>query len=128
MARASGRNNLELKEEIARSRDRVARGLRTVRYELDFPRKIRKSFRRQPVLWIAAAAAIGLVITIVPGRKRKAYVDGKGGGRTKNKLLEAGFLLGLLKIGATVLKPVIVPFLRQKVSEYASGSRGSKKW
>jgi hypothetical protein len=127
MARESGRNDFKLKEEIARSRDRVTRDLRAVRYELDFPRKIRKSFRRQPIPWIAAAAALGLVLMVVPRRKKKFYVDAKGRGKA-NKLLEAGFLLGLLKIGATILKPVIVPFLREKVSEYASGSRPSKKW
>jgi len=128
MARESGRNNFELKEEIARSRDRVAHDLRAVRDELDFPRKIRKSFRRQPVLWLAAAVAIGLVLTVVPRGKKKVYVDTKGGGKSKNKLLQAGFLLGVLKIGATLLKPVIIPLLRKKVSEYASASRGSKKW
>lgn len=127
MARESGRNDFKLKEEIARSRDRVTRDLRAVRYELDFPRKIRKSFRRQPIPWIAAAAALGLVLMVVPRRKKKFYVDAKGRAKA-NKLLEAGFLLGLLKIGATILKPVIVPFLREKVSEYASGSPPSKKW
>jgi hypothetical protein len=118
----------ELKEEITRSRERVARDLGRVRDELDLPRKIRRSFQRQPAAWIVAAVALGLVLTAVAKRKKKIYVDPKGGGKLKNKFLEAGFLLGVLKIGASLLKPVIVPFVRQKVSQFARGSHASKKW
>lgn len=61
----------KLREEIARSRERLTRDLRGLRYELDFPRKIRRSFQTQTVLWLAAAAAAGLLFTVLPGRKKK---------------------------------------------------------
>ena len=35
----------ELKAEIAQSRERLARDLRGLRYELDFPGKFRRSFQ-----------------------------------------------------------------------------------
>jgi len=44
-----------LREEIARSRELVSRNLGGLRYELDFPRKIRRSFQTQTVLWLAVA-------------------------------------------------------------------------
>ncbi len=128
MAGKPGRNNSELKEEIERSRTRVAREVRGLRYELDFPGKIRRSFRRHPVPWIAAATVVGLVLAFGPLRRRKVHVDAKSGGKSKSKLLEAGFLLGALKIAATVLKPVIVPFLQRKVSEFSGSGRGGRKW
>lgn len=117
----------ELREEIARSRERLTRDLRGLRYELDFPRKIRRSFQTQTVLWLAAAVAAGLVFTVLPRRKKKVYVDLKSGKKSTGRLLEAGFLLGALKIAANVLKPVMVSFLKDKVSAFASGRRRSGK-
>ena len=77
MAKESGSDEPaeELREEIARSRELVARNLSGLRYELDFPRKIRRSFQTQTVLWLAAAAAAGLVFMVLPRRKKKVYVD-----------------------------------------------------
>lgn len=117
----------ELREEIARSRERLTHDLRGLRYELDFPRKIRRSFQTQTVLWLAAAAAAGLVFTVLPRRKKKVYVDLKSGKKSTGRLLEAGFLLGALKIAANVLKPVMVSFLKDKVSAFASGRHRSGK-
>jgi hypothetical protein len=117
----------ELREEIARSRELVARNLSGLRYELDFPRKIRRSFQSQTVLWLAAAVAAGLLFTVLPGRKRKVYVGLKSARKSTGRLLEAGFLLGVLEITANVLKPVIVSFLKKKVSAFASGSRRLRK-
>ena len=45
----------QLRQEVAHSRDRLARDLSGLRYELDFPLKFRKSFQRQTVVWITAA-------------------------------------------------------------------------
>jgi hypothetical protein len=118
----------ELSEEIERSRQRVAQDLRHLRAELDLPGKIRRSFRRQPVLWIAAVAAIGLVFTVRLGRKKKGNVAGKESGKPGSKLLEAGFILGLVRIAANLCKPFIVSFVSDKVGRYASGEEVRKKW
>src|ERR1700730_6107294 len=125
MAKKSQHNKsaTELIDEIERSRQRVTRNLASLRDELDLPRKIRRSFRRQPAVWIVAAVALGLALTAISTRKKKVYV----GARSKKQLLEAGFLLGALKIAATVFKPVIVPFLQQKVSEFSGRSRTARK-
>jgi hypothetical protein len=117
----------ELIDEIQHSRQRVTRNLASLRDELDLPRKIRRSFRRQPAVWIFAAVAFGLALTAISTRKKRAYVGAKGGARSKKQLLEASFLLGALKIAATVFKPVIVPFLQQKVSEFSGRSRAVSK-
>ena len=117
----------ELIDEIEHSRQRVTRNLASLRDELDLPRKIRRSFRRQPAVWIVAAVALGLALTAISTRKKKVYVGAKGGARSKKQLLEAGFLLGALKIAVTVFKPVIVPFLQRKVSEFSGHSRAVSK-
>jgi len=128
MARNSGRNNSELKEEIARSRARVTRDLRGLRDELDFPKRIRRSFRRQPVPWIAVTALAGFFLVLHFTRKKKVIVNAAKASKTGTKLLEAGFVLGALRIAATLLKPVIVNFVSKKLGSYANSGRSAKKW
>ena len=113
------RSAARLIDEIERSRRRVSRNLTNLRDELDLPEKLRRSFRRQPAVWIVGAVTLGLILTAISGRKKKVHVDAKRGARSRSRLLETGFLLGALKVAATVVKPVIVPFLQQKVREFS---------
>jgi hypothetical protein len=120
----------ELKMEIARSRERVGRDFRGLRYELDFPGKVRRSLRNHTAAWIAAAVVVGTLIVVLPLRKKKVYVDLKNGTqpKSKSKLLEAGFVLGALRIAATLLKPVITSFVTKKIGGYRTEPRPPKKW
>ena len=77
----------QLKGEIAGSRERVARELRGLRYELDFPAKFRRSFRKQTGSWISAAAAVGALIALAPMRRKKVYVDAKTRHKSDKKLM-----------------------------------------
>src|SRR5205809_6579467 len=117
----------ELRAAIAGSRERVGRDLRGLHYELDFPRKLRRSFREQTVSWITAAAAVGTLIVLLPVRKKKIYVDAKRGGRRQKKFLEAGFILAASKIAASMVRPVIVDFLKNRLTDYAGRSGAAKR-
>ena len=125
MAEKSGRKKStdELRMEIAHSRERVGRDLRGLHYELDFPAKLRRSFREQTILWITAVAAVGVLIALAPMRKKKIYVDAKSGRKPKEKLLETGFVLGALNIGANLMKPAIVEFVKNRLKGTAGGPR-----
>ena len=125
MAEKSGRNKSidELRAEIAQSRERVARDLRGLEYELDFPAKFRRSFRKQTVSWLSAAAAVGALIALAPMRKKKIYVDAKGGSKSQKKLVETGFALGLLKIAANLARPAVVEFVKTRLTDLGSRSR-----
>jgi hypothetical protein len=128
MAKKSGnKSDAELKGQIARSREELALSLNRVREEADLPRKIRRSVRREPVPWIVGAIAVGLLVTAVVTRKRKVYVDAKGGPRSKHALLEAGFVLGALRIAAGLLKPVVMNFVEKKLGSYSSRGRSGPK-
>jgi hypothetical protein len=114
----------ELRQEAAHSRDRLARDLSGLRYELDFPLKLRKSFQRQTVLWIGAAIVVGVVFAVMPARTKKVRVNAKAkskGEQQKEGLLGAGLALGVLKLVATMLKPTITAFVAKKMSGYAAG-------
>ena len=125
MAEKSGRNKSidELTAEIAQSRERVARDLRGVKYELDLPAKFRRSFRQQTVSWITAAAAVGALIALAPMRRKKIYVDAKHSRKTKKKLVETGFALAMLKIAANLARPVIVEFVKNRLSDFGGQQR-----
>ena len=130
MAKESGRKKSpnQLKAEIARSRELVERDLRDLRSELDIPRKIRKSFRNQTGLWIAAVAVVGIALAVRPCRKKKVYIDAKSGGKSTSRFLEAGFILGALRIAATLFRPMITDFVSKKLGGYAGSARSAKKW
>jgi hypothetical protein len=121
MAEESGRNKStdELRTEIARSRERVGCDLRGLHYELDFPAKLQRSYREQTVSWLAAATAVEALIVLLPTRKKKMYVDLKSGRNANKKLLETGFALGALKIGASLVRPAIVELVKNRLTGVA---------
>lgn len=112
----------ELRQDITRSREDVERRLARVRDESDFPKKIRRSMRREPVPWIIGAIAIGLLLTAAVTRKKKIVVTGTPGAKHKGNLLEAGFVLGALRVAATLLKPVVVKMVEEKFGHFGMRS------
>ena len=118
MAKEFGRGKSPdtLKAQIAASRQDVARELRGVRYEVDIPMKIRRSLREHTGVWIGAAIAVGVLVMMLP-RKKEVHVDLASGlkGKPEKKFLEAGFLLGLLRLAAPLLKPMVANFITHKM-------------
>jgi hypothetical protein len=129
MAEKSGRNKStdELRTEIARSRERVGCDLRGLHYELDFPAKLQRSYREQTVSWLAAATAVGALIVLLPTRKKKMYVDLKSGRNANKKLLETGFALGALKIGASLVRPAVVELVKKRLTGIAGQPRARRR-
>ena len=125
MAETSGRNKSidQLTAEIVSSRERVGRELRGLHYELDFPAKFRRSFREQTVSWITAAGAVGALIALAPMRKKKIYVDTKTSRKSQKKLVETGVALAVLKTMASLARPVIVEFVKNRMTHFAGKSR-----
>jgi hypothetical protein len=127
MAEKSGRNKSieELTAKIGQSRERVARDLRGLKYEVDFPAKFRRSFRQQTASWLSAAAAVGALIALAPMRKKKIYIDAKSGRKSQKKLVESGVALGVIKIAANLVRPVILELVKTRLTDF--GGRSSRK-
>jgi hypothetical protein len=113
---------------VAHSRDRLERDLGALRYELDFPLKFRKSFQRQTVVWITAAVVLGVILAVMPAREKKVYVRGNGkpsgkrqGEEQKKGLIGAGLAVGALRLAATLLKPALMKYARDRMGSYAAG-------
>jgi hypothetical protein len=116
----------ELKGEIAGSRERMARELQGLRYELDFPAKFRRSFRKQTGSWISAAAAVGALVALAPMRKKKVYVDAKTRRKSDQKLMQTGLGIAALKLVGNLARPVIMEFVKNRFFYSGEPSRGRK--
>ncbi|PYK53928.1 MAG: hypothetical protein DMF20_02435 [Verrucomicrobia bacterium] len=116
----------ELKAEIADSRERVGRDLYGLRHELNFPAKFRRSFREQTVSWITAAGAVGALIALAPMRRKKIYVDAKSSRKSQKKLIETGFALAALKVVASLARPVIIEFVKNRLTDFGGRPRGKR--
>ena len=114
----------ELRKEVGRSREYLARDIERLRDELDFPKKIRRSFERRPAAWIAGVSIAGLAVTALLFRKRKTRSGSQNAPPPpKSGLVQAGFMLGVLRIAANLLKPHVEAFVARKIRGYGSGSR-----
>ena len=116
----------ELKTEIAGSRERLSRELQGLRYELDFPAKFRRSFRKQTGSWISAAAAVGTLVALAPMRKKKVYVNASGRRKSDKKLMETGLALAAMKLVGNLARPVIMEFVKNRFFYSGESSRGRK--
>jgi hypothetical protein len=116
----------ELKAEIAGSRERVARELQGLHYEVDFPAKFRRSFRKQTGSWISAAAAVGALIALAPMRKKKVYVDARTRRKGDKKLMQTGLAMAAIKLVGDLARPVIMEFVKNRFFYSGEPSRGRK--
>ena len=116
----------ELKSEIAGSRERLARELQGLRYELDFPAKFHRSFRKQTVSWIRAAAAVGALMALAPMRKKKVYVNARNRRKGDKKLMETGLAMAALKLVGNLARPVIMEFVKNRFFYSGEPSRDRK--
>ena len=120
MAEIPRKDRAAIKSDIALSRDRMGRELSGLRYELDFPRKLKNSFREQTAVWVGALAVVGVLIAVAPARKKKVYVPSKDHSKGSGKgLMEAGALVGVLKFAATLLRPALMKFVTNKITGYS---------
>jgi hypothetical protein len=116
----------ELKTEIAGSRQRLSRELQGLRYELDFPAKFRRSFRKQTGSWISAAAAVGALIALAPMRKKKVYVDARSRRKGDKKLMQTGLAMAALKLVGNLDGPLVMEFVKTRFFYSGEPSRGRK--
>jgi hypothetical protein len=116
----------ELKTEIAGSRQRLSRELQGLRYELDFPAKFRRSFRKQTGSWISAAAAVGALIALAPMRKKEVYVDARSRRKGDKKLMQTGLAMAALKLVGNLARPLVMEFVKNRFFYSGEPSRGRK--
>ena len=128
MVETSKRNKStdELSTKIAHSRERVDCNMRGLHHELDFPAKLQRSFRKRTVSWLACSTAVGALMVLLLTRKKKIYVAPKSGRKANKDLVETGFALGALKIGASLVRPAIVELIKSRLMGVSGRPRTNK--
>jgi type IV secretory pathway component VirB8 len=117
------RSTDELTAKIARSRERVHRDVSGLQYEMNFSAKLQRSYLHYTTYWLSGAAAVGMLMALLPLREKKIYTMAQSNKKTKSKLAESGFALGALNIGANLIRPAIAEFVKNRLNRTVHGRR-----
>lgn len=116
----------ELVAQLARARAGLDRSASKVRDAVDIPRRVRRSFSNNIFLWLGGAAFVGVVISKLPRRTKKVYVDTEGKRVASAGVAKTGLLLAaakmafdfarpaLMKLAAERLEPIIHDFMQRR--------------
>lgn len=125
MAEIPRQDRAAIKSDIALSRQRMDRELRGLRYEMDFPRKIKDSFRHSPAVWSGALALLGAVMAVAPARTKKVYVKkpkvrfGRKSD-TGEGVAKAGLAVAGAKLLGDLARPMVIKFITQKFGRFVA--------
>lgn len=108
----------QLQAELERARAELSREMRGVRGDLDVQSRVRETFVHHKAIWMTGAALAGWVLSRLPSRKKKVYLNGQH--PTEKNQLRAGLLASLFKLGTSMIKPAVTAYATRKVSEYVS--------
>jgi hypothetical protein len=108
----------ELIAQLSQARAQMTRSGGAVVESLNLPQNLRRSFGRHQTGWLVGAGFFGWLLTRLPGRRKKSRgIVNEKGIHTVEKVAGAGLLLGLLKFGASVAKPALTAFAKDKITE-----------
>jgi hypothetical protein len=108
--------------ELTRTRGQISGNVRALGHYLDFATRARRSFARNPAIWIGSTALLGLLVArllfgkkqAVPTRTRKTQEA------EIEKVGKAGLALAALKIAFNIARPVLIPWATRLFAEYFS--------
>ena len=104
-----------LKHELAASRALLRLHAESLAERMNVGRRLRENIRRQPVVWVAGAVVLGLVVVALRPRVRRVEVrtkpafDSKGAGK-------GAFFLAVGKLALDILSPTLISWARRRIS------------
>jgi hypothetical protein len=117
MADYNEQTKAELIAQLSEARMQMSRHAAATAEKLDMPRNFRRSFARNKAGWLAGAAASGVLISLLPGRRKKEKSAGSEKAAPHTKGGGPGMLLGLLKFSASLARPAIAALAKDKLGE-----------
>ena len=103
--------------ELARRRVELGVQSLIVRRNLDVGRRMSESFREHSWSWMSAAAIFGWLLSRLPARKKKIYIQAADSGKRVSS--KGGFLVQIWRGVWSIAKPLVVAFLTKKIAEKA---------
>src|ERR1700730_5539708 len=104
--------------ELARQRAELSTQTLLVRRNLDFKRRMADSVRKHPWSWMNLAAMLGWLVSRLPARKKKIYIQAESSQKLRPRSKE-GFMVQVWKGMWTIAKPLVVALLTKKIAEKA---------
>jgi hypothetical protein len=108
----------DLAGELDRARAGIGRGWAGISRCANIPAHFKQSIRRNKSAWLAAAVLGGWVLSRLPARRKKVYVDRDD--RTIKTAKKTGVFLGLARLALPLIKPAVMAFVTEKVAEAAA--------
>ena len=108
---------IELAAEMERARARLARNFDALRHDLDVGTHLKDSFHHNKAAYIGGATLFGLLLSKLPARKKKVYVERKSK-ETVKAAEKAGLWLILLQFLFKTLRPFLTSLVTKQVTDY----------
>ena len=116
-----------LTTEIETARAHLAACVSVLRKDLDVGTRVKARVARNPVAWLSGAAIVGLLLSMIPGSRRKVVVrESAGWNHQAEKAGKAAFLLTALKFGLNFAKPAIVTWVKKKILDREGAKKVSR--
>ena len=114
---AESRRKTELAADLDRARAALARNFDALRQDMDVGTHLKGSFHKHKTAYIGGATVFGLLLSKLPPRKKKVYVEKKSKGIVKDAE-KAGLWLVLLEFMFKALRPFITSLVAKGVTEF----------
>jgi hypothetical protein len=103
--------------ELARTRVQLAEQSLLVGRNFDVNQHLANSVRRHSWVWMSVAAIFGWILSRLPARKKKVYIQSTN--RQKEKRGDSALLKGVWKAMWSVARPVLVAYLTKRIAQKA---------
>jgi hypothetical protein len=117
---------IELAADLDRARARLAGNFDALRRDLDVPAHLKHSFHGNKAAYIGGATLFGLILSKLPARRKKIYVERKSG-EAVQKAEKAGLLLILLQFLFKTLRPALTSLLAKQVTDFVKSRARSEE-
>jgi hypothetical protein len=115
---------VELAAELERARARLAHNIGALREDLDVATHVKHSLAQHKAAYIGGATFLGLLLSKLPARKKKIYVERKSKDAVK-EVEKAGIWIVLLQLIFKAFQPMLTSLVSQQVTSYLkSRARG----
>jgi hypothetical protein len=101
--------------ELARRRVELSEQSLLVRRDLDVGRRMSDSVREHSWVWMTVAAIFGWLLSRLPARKKKIYVQAANSEKWKSH--REGFGAQIWKGMWSIAKPLIVAYITKRIAE-----------
>jgi len=108
---------IELAADLDRARARLARNFGALRRDLDVPTHLKHSFHDNKAAYIGGATLFGLLLSKLPTRRKKIYVERKSKAAVK-EVEKAGIWLMLLQVLFKALRPMLTSLISTQVTDF----------